>query len=231
MFQAYPRTLDSKDTKLTKPLHLKVVGQKNKTAVSPAPVASPAPGKRTGWNVAKKSHTSAGEQLLVKMLFARANELGHQLQEMAAQLGVTYGYIAQLRNGMRKCEHISNQFATSCSGYLGTPRMTVLLAAKHILPEDMFADPHAAAKSVPAAMDFVSRDPRFGPLMPVALRHKDVPYEVQFFIVSLYEEATGTKLIPGRVDATTMLLKIEQFEQHRATLAKAGDAGKGPQTV
>jgi hypothetical protein len=87
---------------LKKALHLKMVKPREKKKLSAAPATAPAPGKRTGWNVAKKPHASAGTQLLVQMLFARANELGHQLQEMAAQLGVVFH---------------------GCPGYPGYPKM------------------------------------------------------------------------------------------------------------
>lgn len=35
----------------------------------------------------------------------------HQMREMARALGCTYGYIAQLRSGHRKPEHIGQEFA------------------------------------------------------------------------------------------------------------------------
>ena len=75
-------------------------------------------GRRTGWSgVSERELTSPGGALTTLLLRA-ANLRGHQLGEMANELGVTYGYIAQLRKGHREVQHISRQFARAVANYL-----------------------------------------------------------------------------------------------------------------
>ena len=86
--------------------------------------------KRLPWSGGVK-----GEELarpggpLLAMLVQRANELGHNMADMAGELGFTYGYISQLRNGQRQVTTIRDKFVDACAAYLGVARITVLLAA------------------------------------------------------------------------------------------------------
>lgn len=66
---------------------------------------------------------------LLGWLMDEAQLRGQLLNEMASALGVTYGYINQLRNGIRKVSHISNEFARSCANYLGVPTVVVKLVS------------------------------------------------------------------------------------------------------
>src|SRR5690606_34275580 len=82
---------------------------------------------------------------LLRVLLKEAIRRKHQLNEMALSLGVTYGYISQLRTGIRQCEHISHEFAVACSRYLGVPAALVKLWAGRIRAED-FVWPTTAAE-------------------------------------------------------------------------------------
>jgi hypothetical protein len=154
--------------------------------------------------------------ILLAMLMYRANELGHRMNEMAAELGVTYGYIVQLREGIRQVKNVSDEFAKSCALYLGVPRLTVLLAAGKITPEDLFEDPADMLHSLPNAMRFIQRDVEFGGIMPPELLEADP--KVQFFVVALYEAATKRKLLPGKVDHINLAGQIEAFNKQRELL-------------
>lgn len=153
---------------------------------------------------------------LLAMLIQRANELGHQLGDMARELHVTYGYISQLRSGLRKTEHISDQFANACAIYLGAPRMTVLLASSRVKPEDVFSDPVEMVSILPRAIKFIQSDPKYGPLMPPEMINAD--QKLQYFIVSMYEDATGKVLLPGRANQVEIAKQIEQFHAIRQTM-------------
>mgnify|MGYP001600330484 FL=1 len=48
---------------------------------------------------------------LMGWVFDEAHTRGHDVKEMAQALGVTYGYINQMRNGIRSTEGISQDFA------------------------------------------------------------------------------------------------------------------------
>jgi hypothetical protein len=66
----------------------------------------PSPSKRSAWNAPRVE-----DPPLIRILMKEANRKGHQLQEMAHALDCTYGYVAQLRAGHRKPEHIGQEFA------------------------------------------------------------------------------------------------------------------------
>lgn len=181
--------------------------------------SSTAPYKKTSWmGGLDKNELSRPGGILLAMLLARANELGHQLQEMAMHLNVTYGYISQLRNGLRKTIHISDEFATACALYLNVPRLQVLLAAGKVKPEDIFERPHEVAMSIPHAIEAIAQDPKFGALMPPDVRN--LSYEMQFFIVTLFEAARGVHLIPGKHSADEIAMYISQLQDERAKLIK-----------
>lgn len=154
--------------------------------------------------------------VLLSMLVHRANELGHQLGDMARELAVTYGYISQLRSGLRKTAHISDQFANACALYLGAPRMTVLLASGRINPEDVFSNPVELVSTLPRAIQFMLGDPKYGPLMPPDLIDADP--KLQYFIVAMFEDATGRTLLPGRADPVELAGQIQHFNKVRDQL-------------
>lgn len=154
--------------------------------------------------------------VLLSMLIHRANELGHQLGDMARELNVTYGYISQLRSGLRKTEHISDHFANACALYLGAPRITVLLASGRNKPEDVFSDPVEMVATLPRAIKFMLSDPKYGPMMPPDLINAD--QNLQYLVVTLFEDATGKTLLPGRANPVDIAKQIQQFQEIRNKL-------------
>ena len=67
---------------------------------------------------------------LVHLLLAKAFINGHSVHEMCDHLKVTFGFFNQLRNGIRKTEDISDEFAEAVAGYLGVPFGVVVAAVK-----------------------------------------------------------------------------------------------------
>jgi hypothetical protein len=167
--------------------------------------------------------------ILLSMLIQRANELGHQLGDMAKELGVTYGYISQLRTGLRKTHQISDAFATSCALYLGAPRMTVLLASGRVKPEDVFPDPNELLNTLPRAIQFIRHDTEFGPLMPPDMLNADP--QLQYFVVTMYEKATGRVLLPGRENPASLGEQITNFNAYRARMLEQIEAGRAKNTL
>jgi len=158
---------------------------------------------------------------LLAMISGRAIELGHNRQEMAKHLDVTYGYIAQLTSGHRKCEHISMEFADNCTRYLGVPKMTVLMAAGVVSIEDTFENPEDLSTALPLAMQFVARDPIFGSLMPTKLLDENADPALQFFIIRLYEAATKRKFLPGEHTIESIVTTMKKIEGRRQELLEA----------
>lgn len=74
---------------------------------------------------------------LIGWLYDEARRRGLDLQEMAMELGVTYGYISQLRSGIRRTSTISHDFARSCADFLGTVTLTVMFLAGSLTLKDL----------------------------------------------------------------------------------------------
>lgn len=160
--------------------------------------------------------------LLLAALIRCANERRQQLSDLARELGVTYGYLSQLRTGLRPTNQVSDDFALSCCHYLGVPRMTVLMLAGRIAPEDAFESQEVLAAQIPRAMAFVCDDPDWGPLVPPEIR--DSSPEAHFLVVRLYEEATGKRLLPDRLNPQTLAAEIQKLQALRQKRQAAVDA-------
>lgn len=163
---------------------------------------------------------------LLALLLRRAAELGHTRQEMASALGVTYGYISQLRSGTRQTKHIADKFAAACALYLGTSRLAVLLLSGRVQCFDIFDNAKMAAQEVPRALKYISTDPEYGHLLPPQAH--SAPEDLQLLIVLLYEKATKRKLLPPQIEPerfATLLADLDSVRHKLKTEASADDDG------
>ena len=152
--------------------------------------------------------------LLLASLIRCANERRHQLNDMARELGVTYGYVNQLRNGIRNTYKVSDDFALACARYLGVPRLTVLMMAGRVTPEDAFESEEMFATEISRAMGFLVDDPEWGHLVTPELRKSSL--ESQYLLVRMYEKATGKVLMRGHLDVKTLAEEIRKLKQIQA---------------
>lgn len=133
---------------------------------------------------------------LLGWLIDEAQLRGQLLNEMAAALGVTYGYINQLRNGIRKVSHISNEFARSCANYLGVPTVVVKLVSGSISLSD-FAWPAVDEDMVvERAFQRMLSDPNVRPSLP-RNAHK-LPIPAKRAMVMMYADITGVDIFGVR---------------------------------
>lgn len=154
---------------------------------------------------------------LLGMLMGRADELGHSRHEMANFLGITYGYLAQISCGQRKPENLSADLYDRCAKYLGVSKFTVLMAAGILDPKDTLDNPDEFDTTLHSAVQFIARDPRFGALMPEDLTDPGTSLKLQYFVVRLYEAATGRKLLSEK-SMPEIVHGIQEVEQRRLQL-------------
>lgn len=92
----------------------------------------------TQTNIAKKSRKPHKRSVfpenpsgnsVISALYDECRRRGSDVKDMAAELGVTYGYINQLRTGIRKTEQITQKTAEAMARYLSIPTISVKLAA------------------------------------------------------------------------------------------------------
>jgi transcriptional regulator with XRE-family HTH domain len=163
--------------------------------------------ERTPWsgNLDKVEISRPGG-LLLAALIRCANERRLQLSDMATELGVTYGYINQLRNGIRYVSQVSDEFAAACSHFLGIPRLTILMLAGRLNPEDLFEQDNMLATEVTRAMGFICDDLVWGHLITPELRSGSE--HSQFAVVKLFEAATGKVLMDKSLQYATLGAEI-----------------------
>lgn len=150
---------------------------------------------------------------LIAALVACANERREQLQNMARELGVTYGYINQLRNGKREVVNITDKFAEGCADYLGVSRLLVLTLAGRITEADAFAQPNVLEAELPRAIEYIRRDAAWRTLVPKNLL--SASFEEQFLVVKLYEKAEQKKLLPESLDIQRLIQELEHLDAER----------------
>ena len=73
---------------------------------------------------------------IISSLYDESQRRGSSIKQMAAELGVTYGYINQLRYGMRKTELITQKMAEAIARYLSIPTISVKLGTGMIKISD-----------------------------------------------------------------------------------------------
>lgn len=206
-----------------------IKGRGTKTAHKP-PVEAPASEdastreyNRTPWsgNLDEDEIQRPGGLLLAALIHC-ANERRLQLNDMAKELGVTYGYINQLRNGFRAVNQVGDDFALGCARFLGVPRLTVLMLAGRITPADAFENRDLMAGEIGRAMAFICQDPEWGHMVTAELRNSSL--ESQFLLVRMYEAATKKVLMNTLIDIETLAEKIAALQELQAARARANAA-------
>lgn len=168
--------------------------------------------QRVGWTggLAPEEKELRGATLL-QWLIETANERGMQLNQVAARLGCTYGYLHQLRKGLKPVSGLSEQLIDACAEFLGVPRLAVLMAADIIKSTDFYADAELVTNSLDAALRLIRSDPDWGPrLSPAVL---DLDDKGKLFVINLYEQARGVQLLLGRANMQRFMTIVNGTEE------------------
>lgn len=155
---------------------------------------------------------------LFAALLNRARQLGHPLGDLCCRLDITYPYFIQLRDGRRQLT-LESEFLKVSRAYLGIPRLTVLVLAGLIVESDFEVEPNEVLSTLPRAFNFLSEDPKWGHLMDAKVF--EVPYEVRYLIVRLYEEATGNRILPEKIEAGLLGQALKELNREVESLVGA----------
>lgn len=168
---------------------------------------------------------------LIAWLFDEARRRRMELNEMAEELGVTYGYINQLRTGIRKTNQISYVVARACAEFLGVPIVVVHLLSGFLSMEDFLLPAESEEQRLDRAIRQMQDDPSVRASVHIDLGELDI--EGKRAMVLMYAQATGQDLL-GLHELPVMLRWLQraavihdenQFaaeKGHRDTLARAG---------
>ena len=150
----------------------------------------------------------AGGPLLAALVQC-ANSRGIQILDLGTRLGVTYGYINQLRNGLRSVGQIGDEFAQSCANFLQVPRLTVLMLAGKVTPADLVSPGSIAERELASGLQYLSANFEFGHLVTQELR--EASFESKYLLIKLFEKATGKKLLGSEVDVEALAREMKNL--------------------
>jgi transcriptional regulator with XRE-family HTH domain len=151
--------------------------------------------------------------MLLAMLVGAARERRESLNKAALQIGVSYGYINQLRSGARSVRLISDDFAQNCAHYLGISRIKVLIASGRLRAEELLEATPGFQDELNAAVRYIVAA-NVTPCLPVE-ELQNASVALQFSFVQLYERATSKRLLSLSED----LLDFQQIADNCDLLA------------
>lgn len=126
---------------------------------------------------------------LIGWLWDESRRRGIELQQMAAELGVTYGYVHQLKSGVRSTSSISHDFATACGDFLGIPTVTVLLLAGYLTMSDFAVRVQSEEEVVERALRQMLDDSHIRSALPEDVL--GLSFEAKRALTMMYSEVTG----------------------------------------
>ncbi|WP_236676823.1 helix-turn-helix domain-containing protein [Aquariibacter lacus] len=130
---------------------------------------------------------------LIGWLYDECRRRGQEFREMAAALGVTYGYINQLRSGIRQVRQISDDFAVRCANYLGVPPVVVKMVAGRIPMSDFVHPREPLQDAIDRAMARMLDDPAARHILPADM--SGLSLDAKQSLVAMYQECTGHDLL------------------------------------
>lgn len=144
---------------------------------------------------------------LLGWLNDEAKRHGHTGLAMASALGVTPGYIHQLKSGHRHLAHISDAFARACARYLGIPPIVVKLLAGRVSVADFLSPAASEPQTIERAFRAMLDNPAVRQLLPLSV--DQLPAEARKALVMMYAEVTHTDVF-GVQELPTMLRYLQQ---------------------
>jgi transcriptional regulator with XRE-family HTH domain len=138
---------------------------------------------------------------LVSLLAMRMRLKGMSEKSLAKHLGISQSYLSQLVTGKKDAAGASETLLRKCAGFVELPAVICFLLSGRLLSQDFFDGEDSFSARVEKALRVVAAS-RYAQETAVAIEDFGaLPGRVQLLIVLLYETATGTELIPGRVGA------------------------------
>jgi len=173
--------------------------------------------KAAGLGASEQWHGFSEEDLrrpgaaLLVWLTRIAVSRGHRMTEVAAALGVTYGYLIQLKKGIRETPRLSAEVVHAASQYLLCPPILVKIAAGQITLQDFYGPRDRMAEDIDAAIAHIAGDPDFSFLLPPGVAN--MSQDVKASLVMFYQDATGRNLLTRKLNWTRILEQLRQMLQ------------------
>ena len=159
---------------------------------------------------------------LIGWLFDEARRRRQDYKTMSRELGVTYGYINQLRTGIRNPSQISQNMAEACSRYLGVPTVVVKLVCGSLRMSDFASRQQSREQLIERGLRQIQDDPKIRKLLPCNLHQ--LPIEAKEAIVMLYGEVKGCDMLglSQLPDVLQLLQRAAVIHDENEFLAQSG---------
>lgn len=144
---------------------------------------------------------------LVGWLLDEAMRRGQNCKEMSAELGVTYGYIAQLRKGIRRSADINQHMADACAKYLSVPPVVIKLISGVLKVSDMLPPHESEEQALDRAIRRVQQDPQIRCALPHDL--SQLPLAAKKAVVLMYAEVAGQDMF-GHQDLPNIVRSLQR---------------------
>jgi transcriptional regulator with XRE-family HTH domain len=154
---------------------------------------------------------------LIGWLLDEAKSRRQSCDEMAREIGVSYTYIAQLRNGTRSSVDIRQDMAEGCAKYLGVPPVVVKIVAGSIRLSDFVCAYETEEEMLDRVMRKVQDDPQLRYLLPSNLSQLASPAKKALAL--MYAETAGHEIFGHRELPT-----IVRYLQRAAMFHDANEA-------
>jgi len=160
------------------------------------PIATPGPGKVETLEERVRRIYQARGGPIIGWLVDEARRRGHDMQMMSRELGVTYGYINQLRSGHRSTENLSQGVVDACARYLGVAPIVVKIVAGIVTMHDFSQQQESAEEQVERINRRLLDDPVVRAAVPVDIAHLDK--DAKRALAFLYAESSATDVFDLR---------------------------------
>lgn len=158
----------------------------------------------------RRLHAEQGGPLIAWLL-DEARRRGQLHSEMARELGVTYGYINQLRSGLRSTANITPTFSKAVARYLEVPEVVVLIVCGRLGLSSFIQPQLTEAAAIDRALGRMMDDQHLRSVIPVDIMQ--LPRQAKIALVMMYLESTSVDLL-----GMQPLPQIVQFLQSAAEM-------------
>lgn len=147
--------------------------------------------------VVATSPEGQGLHRLIQRLYRKAAVFGHTRQELAREIGMTYGEFMTFVSGARQLTNLPGSNLRQMAHYLKVPTIAVwLLAGKLSANDFMMPEQDDGAVLLMDGIQRIAQDPMIGPLVPPEAF--TAPDSVKALLCALYEDATTQELFPPK---------------------------------
>ena len=168
---------------------------------------SPSRKERLIWGVVSQEEMKRPGAVLISLIFQAASARNLKPSDVCEELGISYSHFSSLRSGGKAIPHIGEDFLERIAEFLQLPKVVVKLAAGQLKLEDFYHIGDKMNLYIEPALRFIQADPKIGATLPLSAFSADK--DLQLFLITLYEQATGKVVLPGKVSVEDVVKRFE----------------------